>query len=524
MLVRYWNTIASHDAVRSRRPLIMIGERKAMSIHTEILRLHSLGTGKKKIARALGISPTTVRGIIKSKGKIFTEKITESVPNVNELWVDKMQWKTIELELQKPYTTIKQLHQELAPEDVPYLKFWRALKKNTTINLSTKTRIRFHYKPGERFEIDYCDGFLVHDRKTGKTKKTHLFVCVSSSSDYVFGEFVNTQKSDEFISVQDRCFTYFGGIPESVIIDNLKSGVKKAHRYDPEINPVYFDYAKHMGFIVIPARPYTPRDKATVESTIGVIQRQFFAEFRNRIFYSLSEMNLVWKLYLEKLNSSIMKDYGVSRKERFELEKPALKPLPLNRYELAEYKTAKVHNDCHIQVNNNFYSLPYKLIGKNVRVKINSKLVEVFDCESYESITVHSKMKGRGEFSTNESHYPENKIISNRLDVLALKREAERICPELLRVVDHLLAASHPLRYFRRIQGLLRLSKAYTREAIIYACTQAFLFNRYDYNFIKNLASRHLQQRGRVIGLSLVPTRDLSSVFLKPTKTDEGMN
>ena len=500
----------------------MIGERTAMSIRTEVLRLHSLGKGKKKIARALGMSPTTVRGIIKAQTQTQFENIPESTPN--EIWSDKIPWKSIEEELQKPYATIKQVYQEMAPPDVSYLRFWRALQKNVNIDLSSKVRIRFHYKPGERFEMDYCDGFLIHDKKTGKTKKTHLFVCASSGSDYTYGEFAFSQKSDDFIGVQDRCFAYYGGVPEAVVIDNLKSGVKQAHRYDPEVNPVYFDYAKHMGFIVLPARPYTPRDKATIEATIGVIQRQFFAEHRNRIFYSIAELNQVFRKYLEELNLSVMKDYGVSRKQRFELEKPALKPLPVNRYELAEYKTAKVHNDCHVQVNNNFYSVPYRFIGRHVRVKINSKMVEVFEGENYESIAIHVKMKGRGEFSTIDSHYPESKIITNRLDILSLKREAERASPEFSRVVCHLLDSSHPLRFFRRIQGLLRLSKTHSRDAMIYACTQAFTFNRFDYNFIQNLARRYEQQGGRVVGLSSVPARDLSAVFLKAVKTEEEGN
>ena len=499
----------------------MIGDRTAMSIRTEVLRLYALGTGKKKISRALGLSPTTVRGIIKAQAQNLIQ--SELVPpiNQNEAWSDKIPWKSIEEELQKPYATIKQIYQETAPPDVSYLRFWRALKRNVKVDLSTKVRIRFHYKPGERFEMDYCDGFLIHDQKTGKIKKTHLFVCASSSSDYIYGEFSFSQKSDDFIGVQDRCFAYYGGVPEAVVIDNLKSGVKKAHRYDPELNPVYFDYAKHMGFIVLPARPYTPRDKATIEVSIGVIQRQFFAEYRNRVFYSLSELNQVFRKYLEVLNASIMKDYGVSRSSRFELEKSALRQLPENRYELAEYKTAKVHNDCHVQVNNNFYSVPYRFIGKQVRVKINSKLVEVFECINYESIAIHPRMKGRGEFSTVDAHYPESKIVNTRLDILSLKREAERIGPELGRLVCHLLDGPQPLRFFRRIQGLLRLERVHSKEAMKYACTQAFLFNRFDYNFIQNLARRHLQQGGRVVGLSSVPMRDPSAVFLKPAETGE---
>jgi predicted transcriptional regulator len=502
----------------------MIGARTAMSIRIEILRLYELGTGKKKIARILGISPTTVKGFIKEfRKESQTVSLIETVIPVAH-WTDNIVWEKIETDLNKPYANIKTIYQELELKDVTYLRFYRALKKNIKIDLSTKARIRYHYKPGERFEMDYCDGFLIHDKLTGKTKKTHLFVCVSSASDYIFGEFMMNQRSAEFINVQDRCFAYYGGVPEAVIIDNLKSGVTKAHKYDPELNPVYCDYAKHMGFIVLPARPRTPRDKPAVEASIGVLQKQFFAKYRDRVFYSLIEMNQVFKGYLEELNSSIMKDYGSTRKDRFEQEKSYLKPLPSNRYELCEYKTAKVHNDCHIQVNNNFYSVPYRFIGKEVRVKINMKMVEVFDCVQYESIAVHAKMNARGEFSTNEAHYPEGKIVNNRLDVLGLKKEAERGGEKLHKLVCHLLESTHPLRFMRRIQGILRLNKTHSQNAMNYACEFAFIYNRFDYNFIQNLARRYEQQGGQVVGGSSVPTRDLTSVFLKSIKTEEEGN
>ena len=246
---------------------------------------------------------------------------------------------------------------DFAPEDVSYLKFWRTLQKKVSIDLSVQARIRFHYNPGERFEMDYCDGFLIHNKETGKTNKTHLFVCVSAASDYTFGEFSMSQKTIDFLGVQDRCFSFFGGVPDAVIIDNLKASVKTAHRYDPEHNPTYFDYAKHMGFIVLPARPRTPRDKPTVEATIGVIQRQFFAENHARVFYSLLDLNQKFKIYLHRLNREVMKDYGVTRLERFEKERSALRLLPENAFEVVEYKKAKVHTDCHLQVIGNFNSV-----------------------------------------------------------------------------------------------------------------------------------------------------------------------
>ena len=154
-------------------------------------------------------------------------------------------------------------------------------------------------------------------------------------------------------------FGFFGGVTPYVVVDNLKSGVNRAHLYDPDVNPVYCDFANHMGFAVLPARPFKARDKASGESNIGVIQRGFFQEVRNRTFYSLSELNACFRDYLKRLNHSVMKDYGISRAQRFEEEKKVLKPLPPSRFEMSEWHSAKVHPDCHIQVEKNFYSLPF---------------------------------------------------------------------------------------------------------------------------------------------------------------------
>ena len=500
----------------------MIGDRTHMLIHQEVARLRAQGVGKKKIAATLGIGVETVRGICRQQEAPGEPPDADPIlPISSAHWAEKLPWSLIESELSKPYATVKALWQEWAPE-VHYLRFWRQLRARVVIDPATKARIRFHYEPGERFEIDYCDGLLITEPKTGKTKKTHLFVCVSAASDYVYAEFVGTQKSPEFLASQNRCFAYFGGVPKTVVVDNLKSGVHEAHQYDPVLNPRYFDYARHMGFVVIPARPATPRDKPAIEAAVGVIQRQFFASNRNRVFYSLQELNQVFKCYLEELNTSRMKDTGLTRRERFAEEKSALTPLPETPFESAEYKIAKVHQDCHIQVMSNFYSVPYRYIGQEVRVKITDQLVEVYNSSTHESIAAHPRLRKRGEFATNPGHYPERKLITQRLDILSMKAKADQIGGSFAGVIHALLESTEPLRFFRRLQGLFRLAKTHSSAALEYACSQALSFHRLDYRFIENLARRYEQTGGAVIGVTSAqtPVRMAECIFLhraKPT-------
>ena len=505
----------------------MIGDRTHMLIHQEVARLRAQGMGKKKIAASLGIGVETVRGICRHQERPEAGgTMSGNPPSPDPIlpispghWAEGLPWAQIEAELSKPYATVKALWQEWAPE-VQYLRFWRQLRARVEIDPATKARIRFHYEPGERFEIDYCDGFLITDPKTGRTKKTHLFVCVSAASDYVYGEFVETQRGSEFIASQNRCFAYFGGVPKVVVVDNLKSGVHEAHQYDPILNPRYFDYSRYMGFVVIPARPATPRDKPAIEATIGVIQRQFFASNRNRVFYSLHELNQVFKAYLEELNTDRMKDTGLTRRERFADEKSALRPLPGIPFERAEYKSAKVHQDCHVQVMNNFYSVPYRYIGQEVRVKITDQLVEVYNSSTHESIAAHPRLTKRGEFSTNPGHYPEQKLIAQRLDIRSMKSQADQIGGSFAGVIHELLESEEPLRFFRRLQGLFRLAKTHSSAAIEYACSQALSFRRLDYRFIENLARRYEQTGGAVIGVpsAQAPIRMVKCIFLHRSK------
>jgi transposase len=368
-------------------------------------------------------------------------------------------------------------------------------------------------------EVDYCDGIPITDPQTGKLTITHLFCGVSSFSDYTFGEFVLTQKRDEFIASQDRMYQFFGGIFEYTVIDNLKSGVHRAHIYDPDVNPVYVEYANHMGFGVLPARPMTPRDKPGVEGAIGVIQRQFFAEVRNRIFYSLSELNAVFREYLARLNQAVMKDSGTTRAIRFEEEKKVLKPLPQHPFEVAEYRTAKVHPDCHVQVDKNFYSVPYQLIGQSLRVRLTPRMVEVFNSD-HESVAVHTRFRGYGKFTTIDAHYPEKKLAAARFDIIYARREAEKMGSETYRLVDELLTEHHPLRFLRRVQGILRLSKTLSSKAIEYGCHQAMLFNRPRLSYITGCATKFelSGHRPRALG---VPERDLSSIYLQSSTTNE---
>lgn len=481
----------------------------------QVRRLLEEGHSIRNVARALGVSRQTVRKFgreapqpVDDQGEPVDTPRDARV-TAHPVWARCIDWQAVRAAVSAG-ATIKQLHAEWSPE-VSYTRFRRMLHTRTVPVKAVA--IRIVHEPGRTTQVDYCDGISLVDRATGEVVKTHLFCGVLPSSSYTFGEFVMNQKLASFIESHERMWSYFGGVSQYVVIDNLKSGVKRAHRYDPDVNPTYCDFGNHCGFAVLPARPYKPRDKACVEATIGAIQRGFFQEVRSRAFYSLSELNASFREYLERFNAAEMKDYGQSRKERFISERPTLRELPATRYELTEWCSCKVHPDCHIQVEKNFYSVPFSAIGNVVRVRKTARIVEIFDAD-HEPLAAHARVAGVGKFSTDERHYPGEKISATRFDVCVALRQAERIGPYTQEVVHRLVHGGHPLRYLRRVQGILRLTKsaALTEEALEYASGMALKFGRLRLGYIKSCAE-HYQRNGQRPAL-VTPQRDLSEVFL----------
>ena len=247
----------------------MARDRKTARMQEQIKVLLSQGLSIRKVALAPGISRQTVRKF----GTAEPAEVAATLAATSKpAWDAAIDWQDVAKQASGG-ATIKQLHSELAPE-ASYTRFRRRLIAMAPRPITAT--IRLEHKPGEQVQIDYCDGIAIVDRVTGECRKTHLFCAVLPFSSYTFGEFTWSQNLASFIESHERMWAFFGGVVPYVVIDNLKAGVRAAHRYDPDVNPTYCEYGNHQGFAVLPARPYKPRDKATVEATIGAIQRGFF--------------------------------------------------------------------------------------------------------------------------------------------------------------------------------------------------------------------------------------------------------
>jgi transposase len=479
----------------------------------QIRELRSQGLSVRKISLALKVCRKTIRRHLEDEGVQLPE---------GPLWARGLDWERIN-KAAATGVPIKVLAAEFAPSEINYRIFWGECRRRNPVQ--QEPTIRMHHLAGERVQVDFSDGITIYDRTTGLPHfKTQLFVGVLPFSSYVFGLFVRDQKKETFIECHEQMWRSFGGVTKYVTPDNLKSGIKRAHTYDPEINPTFCDYANHMGFVVLPARPMRPQDKGSVERAIGIIQENFYQIHRDRKFYSLDELNAVFASYLLGLNRAEMKDYGVSRMDRFNEEKDHLSPINQEKYERADWKEAKVHADCHVQVARCFYSCPHQHIGQRLRVRLTTRMIEIFSLDG-ELVASHVRFgeNERGKYSTNDAHYPPEKVGVARFEVVFAKAAAKRIGPKTSELVDELLSGERPLRYLRRVQAIIRIGGGGTvsTPAIEYACTKAIQFKRSRVEFIKDCAVQYDRTGATPRLMEAAPVRDPNQIYVQITTNHE---
>ena len=240
--------------------------------------------------------------------------------------------------------------------------------------------LRQDYRAGEKMFVDYAgQKIAILDPKTGMITYASLFVAVLGASNYTYAEATATEKLTDWIQSHVHAFEYFKGVPQITIPDNLKAGVTKACRYEPDLNPTYQDMAAYYKTAVIPARRLKPKDKAKVESGVLVAERWIVAVLRHRKFFSLAELNQAIAELLIKLNLKPFKKMKGNRLEFYqELDLPALQPLPEQAYEYGEWKESRVNIDYHVEVDEHYYSVPYTLVKAVVETRLTARMVEIF--------------------------------------------------------------------------------------------------------------------------------------------------
>jgi transposase len=267
--------------------------------------------------------------------------------------------------------------------------------------------MRQDHRAGEKLFVDWAGQTVaLVDRTSGEVHEAQVFVAVLGASNYTYAEATLGQGLADWIGAHTRALEFLGGAPEAVVPDNPKTGVTRACRYDPDLNPTDAEWAAHYQVAVLPARVRKPRDKAKVEVGVQVVERWILARLRHRTFFSLSELNAAIRALLEELNTRPFKKLPGSRREQFErLDYPALKPLPAERYRYAEWKKARVHIDYHVEVGGHYYSVPYALVKREVEVRLSAATVELF--HQGRRVASHRRSPHPGRHTTVAEHMPQ---------------------------------------------------------------------------------------------------------------------
>jgi transposase len=281
----------------------------------------------------------------------------------------------VHAEHKRPGVTIELLHLEYLEQHpggylyTQFCEYYRRWLKRRRLSM------RQIHRAGEKLFIDYAGQQpQIVDRATGEVKKVELFVAVLGASSFTYAEATATQRVPDFLASHVRTFEFIGGVAAALVPDQLKSAITRACRYEPGAQRAYEELAQHYGTAILPARPAKPRDKAKVEVAVQVAERWILARLRNEIFFSLAALNLRIRELLAVINARTMRAYGASRQELFErLDRPALKPLPVERFEHAEWKAARVNLDYHVELDHHYYSVPHALVHERVELRFTAE-------------------------------------------------------------------------------------------------------------------------------------------------------
>jgi transposase len=479
----------------------------------EVLRLkHVAGLSDRHIAASVGISRYTVAEYLRRAAVVGISwpvpvelddatleacLFSSSVASREPLRAQP-DWPQIHAELRRAGVTLLLLWEEYRagqPDGYGYSRFcdlyreWRAGASPT---------MRQTHVAGERLFVDFAGQTVaIIDPLSGTSRAAQIFVAALGASNYTYAEARCTQGLADWIGCHINALTFFGGVAHQIVCDNLKAGVTAACRYEPGINRTYQEMATHYGSAIVPARVRKPRDKAKVEVAVQVVQRWVLARLRHQRFFSLAELNIVIRELIDELNNRSMRRIGCSRRALFEaIERTALKPLPAEPFEYAEWKRCRAGLDYHVEIHGHWYSVPFRLIREALEARVTDRTVEVF--HRGVRVAVHARNPIQHRHTTVPDHMPSAHRRYADWTPARLRREAGHIGPATTALVELILQAKpHPEQGFRACLGILRLVRGYGAERVEAACQRGIDIGARTYSSVASILRNNLDRAHR---------------------------
>jgi transposase len=370
-----------------------------------------------------------------------------------------------------------------------YFSQWKA-QVNPTMHME--------HKAGDKLYVDFAgDKLEIINEQTGEVKPVEVFVAILGASQLTYVEAVMTQQKEDFIFACENALHYCGGVPAAIVPDNLKSAVSKSSKYEPTLNETFADFAEHYGTTILPARAYRPRDKALVENAVRIIYTRIYVKVKRQQYFTLQDLNLAILTALEEHNNAPLRGRNYSRRQQFdEVERNVLMPLPELRYELKKHQYATVAKNGHVglSADKHYYSVPYRFIGKKVKLLYSRSSVEIF--YNYERIALHERTKSAYRYTTEKDHMAStHRFVSEWTPERFTSWAAgihEDVRLYVLKVLDR---KQHPEQAYKSCMGILGFAKKVGNDRLIKACQRALGYGAYNYKTIQKILERELDLR-----------------------------
>lgn len=473
-----------------------------------IYKLYTSGTSKRQISLQLGVSRNTVTRYISffkryrltayEVEKMTLEELdklfrSDQKPKSQQLRTLEAYFPYFDKELRKTGVTRRLLWEEYYEKHpdgfkLSQFKYWYSEWRKEVSPV-----MHLEHKAGDKLFIDFTGKKLsIVDRHTGEIQNLEVFVCILGSSQYTYVEACASQKREDFVRCVENALWFYGGVPNALVPDNLKSAVTKSSRYEPKVNETFADFAEHYETAVLPTRTYKPRDKAIVENAVRIIYTRVFAPLRNSTFHGIKEINKAISVLLEKHNNMPFRGREYSRCSLFkEVERPELKPLPLKRYEIRSYAKGTVHKNSHIYLgkDKHYYSVPYQHIGKQVKIIYSESFVEIY--HKHQRLALHPRERKKYGYTTSKEHMPsQHRFISewNSGKFIAWAGHIGDSCKEYItKILDK---KQHPEQSYKSCMGILHLAKKVGNRRLDNACKRALDYGAYNYNMVNRILKK----------------------------------
>jgi len=479
----------------------------------EVLRLHGLGLSQVQIHRSTGLARSTVGEYLAR-----AERAEVPAPAPDELGDAELErllfgdpvrvstgrvepdFARVKRELAAKGMTLQLLHREYVDEvgEEAAYSYSRFCERFREFERSTaEPSMRQRHVAGEKVYVDWA-GMVVPiiDRATGEVIDAQIFVGAMGASSFTHARAYRSQGQRDWLSAHAHMFEALGAVPQVVVPDNTKTAISKAHLYDPDVNIAYADLARHFGVAVVPARVRRPKDKSKVEVAVQVVERDVLAPLRKQTFFGIDELNEAMLPLIDAINDRVMRAYDASRRTLFEsIDRPAMRELPAERYEYAEWTRARVAPDYHVTVDKHHYSVPFRLIGRQLDVRQTARTIELFD--RGERVAAHARSFARGSHTTLAAHMPSAHRRHAEWTPERIERwAAGEAGDHAARVVRQIMAdMPHPEQGFRAALGVIRLGKRYGSERLERACQRALAVGAVRFRSIENILKSGLDQQ-----------------------------